>query len=98
MQEQYDRVLSQFTRFPRDKSVYDSSVYYDYVELSVQEQPARYKDINVQNKNVRAYALPGNKRCIVNKLNAYLSFLLPNATHFTCAQWRNFHPIQRNLV
>ena len=83
VQEQYDLVPSQFTRFPPDKSVYDSSVYYDYVELVSKNNcnQHRFKDINVQNKKVRAYALPGNERCIVKLLDTYLSFLLPNATH-----------------
>ena len=82
VQEQYDLVPLQFTRVPEDTSVYDSSVYYEYVELVSKNNQHRFKDINARNKSVCAYALPGNERCIVKLLDTYLSYLPPSATHF----------------
>ena len=57
VQEQYDLVPSQFVRSPQDKHVYDSSVYYEYTELSNQH---RFKDINAQNKVSRAMNIHPN--------------------------------------
>lgn len=45
VQEQYDFVPFQFTRFPQDMSVYDSSVYYEYVELVSKNNQHRFKDM-----------------------------------------------------
>ena len=82
VQEQYDLVPHQFTRIPRDRRVYNSSVYYEYVEFVSKNNQHRFKDINMKNKNVRAYALPGNERCIVRLLDTYLSILPPDCTYF----------------
>ena len=71
VQEQYDLVPLQFTRVPQDTSVYDSSVYYEYVELVSKNNQHRFKDINARNKSVCAYALPGNERCIVKLLDTH---------------------------
>ena len=80
VQEQYNLVPLQFTRVPQDRRVYDSSVYYEYVELVSKNNQHRFKDINMKNKNVRAYALPGNEQCIVQLLDTYLSMLPPDCT------------------
>ena len=82
VQEQYDLVPLQFTREPRDQSVYNSTVYYEYVELVSKNNQHRFKDINMRNKNVRAYALPDNERCIVKLLDTYLPLLPHNSPHF----------------
>ena len=82
VQEQHDLVPHQFTCVPRDVRVYDSSVYYEYVEFVSKNNQHRFKDINMKNKNVRAYALPGNERCIVRLLDTYLSILLPDCPYF----------------
>ena len=82
IQEQYDLVPLQFTRVPQDRSVYDSSVYYEYVEFVSKNNQHRFKDINMKNKNVRAYALPGNERCIVRLLDTYLVMLPPDCAYF----------------
>ena len=42
----------------------------------------RFKDINSKNKVCHAYALPGNKRCIVRRLDTYLSLLPPETPYF----------------
>ena len=36
----------------------------------------------MKNKNVRAYALPGNKHCIIRLLDTYLAMLPPDCTYF----------------
>ena len=36
----------------------------------------------MKNKNVKAYALPGNERCIVRLLDTYLAMLPPDCAHF----------------
>ena len=82
MQEQHDLIPSQFSRVPQDKSVYNTSVYYEYTELVSKNNQHRFKDINAQNKVIRAYALPGNRKCIVKMLDKYLSLLPPDAPYF----------------
>ena len=82
VQEQYDLVPSQFTREPQDLSVYNSSVYYEYIEFVSKNNQHRFKDINMKSKKVRAYAIPGNERCIVKLLDTYLPLLPPNSPHF----------------
>ena len=73
---------SQFTRVPQDRSVYDESVYYEYVELIAKNNQHRFKDINMKNKCTRAYALPGNERYLVKRLDIYISLLPPSAPYF----------------
>ena len=82
VQEQYDLLPSQFSRVPQDRSVYNESVYYEYTELIAKNNQHRFKDINMKNKCTRAYALPGNERCVVKLLDAYLTLLPPNAPYF----------------
>jgi hypothetical protein len=81
VQEQHDLVPLQFTRVPQDRTVYDPSVYYEYVEFVSKNNQHRFKDINMKNKNVRAYALPGNERCIVRLLDTYLAMLPPDCAY-----------------
>lgn len=82
VQEQQDLVPSQFNRVPQDRSVYNTTVYYEYTELASKNNQHRFKDINAQNKVTRAYALPGNQKCIVKMLDKYLSLLPTNAPYF----------------
>ena len=91
VQEQYDLVPSQLTRVPQDLSVYDESVYYEYVELIAKNNQHRFKDINMKNKCTRAYSLPGNERCVVKLLDTYLSLLPPNAPYFYMRVLDKFH-------
>ena len=74
VQEQQDLVPSQFNHVPQDRSVYNTAVYYEYTELVSKNNQHRFKDINAQNKVIRAYALPGNQKCIVKMLDKYVSF------------------------
>jgi len=57
-------------------------VYHEYTELASKNNQHRFKDINAQNKITRAYALPGNHKCIVKMLDEYLSLLPSNAPYF----------------
>ena len=82
VQEQHDLVPSQFVRRPMDKSVYNCDVFYEYTELISKNNQHRFKDINSKNKSCRAYALPGNVRCIVRLLDTYLALLPPNCPYF----------------
>ena len=56
VQEQYDLVLHQFTCVTQNRRVYNSSVYYEYVQFVSKNNQHRFKDINMKNKNVRVYA------------------------------------------
>ena len=82
VQEQRDLIPSLFIRMPHEKTVYNSSVYYEYTELASKNNQHRFKDINIQNKVTRAYALPGNQKCVVKILDEYLSLLPCNAPYF----------------
>ena len=82
VQEHYDLVPHQFTRFPADTSIYDNSVYYQYTEFISKNNQHRFKDIDMRNKQVRAYALPESDQCLVKLLDLYLSKLIPNSEHF----------------
>ena len=46
---------------PQDPSIYNSSVYYEYIEFVSKNNQYRFKDINMGNKRLRAYALLGNE-------------------------------------
>ena len=61
VQEQYDLVPSQFFRVPEDRSVYDDSVFYRYIEYISKNNQHRFKDDDSFNKEVCAYAQPGRK-------------------------------------
>ena len=82
VQEQYDLVPRQFSRFPPDASVYDSSVYYEYTEFISKNNQHRFKAVNMQNKVSRAYAQVDSERCIVKLLDTYFAKLPPNALYF----------------
>ena len=57
-------------------------VEFEYVEFESKNDQYHFKDINMRNKKVRAYALPGSEWCIVKLLDTYLSLLPPNSPHF----------------
>ena len=46
VQEQHDLIPSQFSHVPQDKSVCNTSVYYEYTELVSKNNQHRFKDIN----------------------------------------------------
>ena len=81
-QEQYDLIPSQFQRVPADHAVYNETVYYEYTEYISKNNQHRFKDINSSNKSVSAFAQPGNERCIVKLLDAYLTLLPSDASQF----------------
>ena len=98
VQEQQDLIPSQFSRVPLDKSVYNTKVYYQYTELASKNNQHRFKDINAQNKVNRAYALPGNQRCIVKILDKYLSLLPTDAPYFYMRAYEEFRDEQASPV
>ena len=105
VQEQHDLIPSQFSRVPQDKSVYNTLVYYEYTELVSKNNQHRFRDINAQNKAIHAYALPGNRKCIVKMLDKYLSLLPPNAPYFymraneeICEEQAGLHFPDKELV
>ena len=51
-------------------------------ELITKNNQHRSKDINMKNKCTRAYALPGNERYLVKRLDTYISLLPPSAPYF----------------
>ena len=82
VEEQYSLVPNQFVRFPCDTATYNSDVYYQYTEFISKNNQHRYKDINMKNKIVRAYAQIGSERCIVKMLDFYLARLKPDSSFF----------------
>ncbi len=81
IQEQYDLVPQQVSRFPPDTTVYDSSVYYQYTEFISKNNQHRFKDVNMQSKVTRAYAQVDTERCVVKLLDLYFEKLPPNSKH-----------------
>jgi len=45
----------EFTHFPADVSIYDNSVYYQYAEFISKNNQHRFKNIDLRNKQARAY-------------------------------------------
>lgn len=72
-----NRFPSQFIHVPKDRSVYNASVYCEYVDLVSKNNQHQFKDINSTNKMTRAYTLPGNGQCVVKLLDKYLDLLPP---------------------
>ena len=63
----------QFLRVPKDKNVYDASVYVLRIcRVISKNNQHRFKDINMKNKRIRGFALPGNQQCVVD---TYLGML-----------------------
>ena len=79
VQEQYDLTITQFVRSQPDTSIYNSDIFYSYTELVSKNNQHRFKDIDLHNKQVRAYAVPGDPRCLVKLLDLYVSRLPPDA-------------------
>ena len=90
VQEQHNLLPSQFVRVPKDVSIYNASVYYEYIELVSKNNQHRFKDINSTNKTTCAYALPGSERCVVKLLDMYLGLLPPTAPFFYMRTLDNF--------
>ena len=65
-------------------------MYYEYVEFISKNNQHRFKDINMESKTTRAYALPGNDRCVVKLLDAYLSLLTPGAPYLYTRTFQSF--------
>ena len=81
VQEQHNLLTQQFTRHPRDGSVYSTDVYYQYTEYISKNNQHRFKDSKAKNKEVRLYAQPESDRCLVHLLDTYLA-LLPVGVKF----------------
>lgn len=56
-------------------------MFYGYTELVSKNNQHRFKDIDLHNKRVHAYALPGNPCCLVKLLDTYISRLLPDTKY-----------------
>ena len=82
VQELYDLTIAQFFRSQTDMSIYNSDVFYSYTERVSKNHQHRFKDIDLRNKQVHAYALPGDPRCLVKLLDTYISKLPPGAKYF----------------
>ena len=86
-QEQHMPVPAQLVREPRDTAVYHSTVYYRYTEFISKNNQHRFKDINLQNKVVRTFALPHSSRCVVKLLDLSIYLTIPKMHPFcTCVQ------------
>ena len=90
IQEQHDLLISQLVRFPPDQTVYSENVYYKYTEYISKNNQHRFKDANVKNKEVRAYALPGSERCLVTMLDTYLAKLPSGSSYLYMRPLENF--------
>ena len=69
VQEQYELSPSQLICYPPDMTVYNEEVYYQYTKFILKNNQHRFKDANISNKQVRSYAFPGNRRCLVKLLD-----------------------------
>ena len=56
-------------------------MFYQYTELVSKNNQHRFKDIDLHNKQVRAYAVPGDPGCLVKLLDTYISRLPPDAKY-----------------
>lgn len=65
VQEQSDLKFEQLIHHPPEVEVYDSDVYYEYVELISKTNQHRFKDINMKNKTKSLCS------CFVKMLNFY---------------------------
>ena len=81
VQEQYDLTIAQFVCSQPDTSIYSLDIFYSYTELVSINNQHRFKDIDLRNKQVRAYAVPGDPRCLVKLLDIYISRLPPDAKY-----------------
>ena len=81
-QEQRDLTVGQFHRFPADLVVYNKNVYYEYVEFISKNNQHRFRNIHSKNKVVKAYAVPGSKKCLVKIIDFYLAKLPNDAKAF----------------
>ena len=80
---------SQFIRSPADLDLYDEETYYEYAENGSKNRQGRFEQVQFENKVVTAYAQPGNKKCVVKLLDAYLSKLPSGSDTFY------LHPCQK---
>ena len=74
-EENHSLKRSQFIRSPADLDLYDEETYYEYAENGSKNRQGRFEQVQFENKVVTAYAQPGNKKCVVKLLDAYLSKL-----------------------
>ncbi len=79
VEEQHTLQRVQLLCEPSDTAVYDNTVYYKYTEFISKNNQHRFKDIDMQNKVVRAFARPDSSSCVVKLLDVYLSHLPENA-------------------
>ena len=70
-QEHRDLSFEQLRRYPDDFDVYDEETYYEYFEFISKNNQHRFKDINSQNKVVKAYANVASRKCLVRILDLY---------------------------
>ena len=70
-QEHRDLSFEQLRHYPDDFDVYDEETYYEYFEFISKNNQHRFKDINSQNKVVKAYANAASRKCLVRILDLY---------------------------
>lgn len=81
VQEQYDLTITQFVHSQPDTSFYSSDIFYSHTELVSKNNQHKFKGIDLCNKEVCAYAVPGDPRCLVKLLDIYISRLPPDAKY-----------------
>ena len=81
--------MSQFTRVPPEKAIYNKDVYYECKEFITKNNQHRFEDVNIKNKVAKRFSLPGNNCCIVKLLDKYLSLLPLEKTHL-CMRAKKF--------
>ena len=91
-QEQRDLKVDQLKCFPAEIVKYDEQTYYEYVEFIAKNNQHRFKDIRGKNKSVKAFAVPGSKKCPVKILDYYLSKLPANPKAFYLRPRENVLP------
>ena len=97
MQEQHNLLIKQLQCVPSDRSIYNSCVYYEYMEFISKNNLHRFSDHCMKNKVVKAYAQAQSSHCLVLLLDKYLPLLPENNVHVYMHPLQNFHILNRLL-
>lgn len=98
MQEQLDLLIKQLQCVLSDRSIYNSCVYYEYMEFISKNNLHRFSDHRMKNKVVQAYAQPQSSHYYVLLLDKYLPLLPANNVHVYMRPLQNFHTLNRLLL
>ena len=82
MQEQYNLVPLQFTQEPQHLSIYNLSLYYEYVEFVSKNNQRHFNIRSMQEGACICITCHGNEQCIMKLLDTQLTLLPPNSLHF----------------